>query len=469
MSQLGLNSKRLRFLLNLNLIRSILRYMTSPTKDRKTMLEKVMLFYVKKYKPINWQELMVYYIIFIGIEVFRLCLRWNRQYLKEKIFSSPTLQIATVNLARSIAQFGTTQPQQFTSPLLVVWNFTNRCNLKCLHCYQNAGEKKEQLSYEDRLRIIEQLSQEYVPALALSGGEPLADPELFAVIKAASQKGLYVSVATNGTLLTQDCCQKLLEAGVQYLEISLDHSEPEYHDRFRGIPGVWKKTIEGIQNAVKSGIMVGIAPTITRANLMDLPRLYQLAIDLGAQRFYVFNFIPTGRAQSIIDQDLSPQEREELLAFLYQRLKNKTIFTFTTCPQFGRYCLEKDPQGIVITGHYSVSEGKNARVAAEYIGGCGAGRAYCAVQPDGVVTPCVFMPIPCGNLLQEPFQQIWNQSPVMVQLRDRNRYQENCGSCVYRRVCGGCRARAYAYFGDYLGPDPGCKFNQISYQKLLSA
>lgn len=91
------------------------------------------------------------------------------------------------------------------------------------------------------------------------------------------------------------------------------------------------------------------------------------------------------------------------------------------------------------------------------------------MQPDGVVTPCFFIPIPCGNMLKESFQKIWNQSPVMVQLRDRNQYKENCGSCNYRKVCGGCRARAYAYFGDYLGPDPGCKFNQIAYQKLASA
>ena len=469
MNRLFMNPDRIRFLLNLFFVRYLLGWITLPIRDGKTKLEKVMMYYGKEKKDLTWKEEIGFYPIYVVIEIIRIALKWNKKYLQQEIFASPTLQRVTVNLARSIAQYGTTQPQNFASPLLVVWNFTNLCNLKCRHCYQNAGEKGIQLKYADRLRVIDQLSREYVPALALSGGEPLVDPELYTIIEVATQRGLYVSVATNGTLLTHDTCLALWDAGVQYLEISLDSSEPEYHDQFRGIPGAWQKTIDGIQNAVQTGMMVGIAPTVTRNNLSDLPRLYRLSIELGAQRFYVFNFIPTGRAHTMVQTDLSPQEREELLAFLYDCMMEKKITPFTTCPQFGRFCLEKDPQGMVITGHYSVSEGSIARVAAEYVGGCGAGRAYCAVQPDGSVTPCVFMPIQCGNLLHQTFKEIWDYSSVIVKLRDRKNYQEHCGVCDYRSVCGGCRSRAHAYFGDYLGPDPGCIYNQSAYHQLISS
>ncbi|WP_409377021.1 SPASM domain-containing protein [Candidatus Sordicultor fermentans] len=165
-------------------------------------------------------------------------------------------------------------------------------------------------------------------------------------------------------------------------------------------------------------------------------------------------------------EDLSPREREEVLEFLYQCLMGKRIFVFSTTPQFGRKCLEKDPEGVIVTSHYSVSEGRLARVVAEYVGGCGAGRAYCALQPDGVITPCVFMPIALGNIIEQPFFQIWRESLVLKELRDRTLYWGHCGECDYQLVCGGCRARAYAYFKDYLAPDAGCKFNQEFWEEI---
>jgi radical SAM protein with 4Fe4S-binding SPASM domain len=79
-----------------------------------------------------------------------------------------------------------------------------------------------------------------------------------------------------------------------------------------------------------------------------------------------------------------------------------------------------------------------------------------AIQPDGTVTPCVFMPIPVGNLREEKLKDIWENSKVINDLKDKDLLKEPCGSCEYRYVCGGCRARAYAYYGDYLASDPGC-------------
>ena len=455
-----MNPERVRRYLNLGVVRFLFRWVTSTSSHGTVKLERILLFYGKRKDGLPFSERVSFFPIYMVIEILRLLLRWKREYLMNEIFGSRNIRRVTINLAKSIAQYGATRPQVFAGPLLVVWNFTNRCNLKCRHCYQNAGQASREMNLEERLAVIEELDKNFVPTLAFAGGEPLVDPAFFPVAERAASKEIYLSVATNGVLLTEDMCKRLKDSGIGYVEVSLDSSFPEYHDFFRGIPGLWKKTVEGIENAVKAGLMVGLAPTVTRDNLNDLRNLYKLAQDLGVHRFYAFNFIPTGRGKTIEERDLSPEEREEMLEVLYDCLMEKKMAVFSTSPQFGRKCLEKDPQDLVITGHYSVSEGALARVAAEYIGGCGAGRAYCAIQPDGTVTPCVFMPIPVGHLKGESFEAIWSGSSVMQELRDRKHYKAHCGICEYRSVCGGCRARAYAYFSDYLGPDPGCKLNR---------
>lgn len=462
-----MNPDRVRKFLNSRIVRYLFRWATSVDHQGQVRLEKILLYYGKSKKGLSWMELLTFFWIYLAIEVLRILLRWKKEYLIREIFGPRNIRRATINLARSVAEYGATQPQKFASPLLVVWNFTNACNLKCKHCYQDAGRKTRQLTLKERLMVIDELDRNFVPTLAFSGGEPLCDPELFEVASYAAKKEIYLSVATNGTLLSEDVCKRLRDCGVSYIEISLESADPEFHDQFRGIPGLWKRTVTGIENVLKAGLLVGVAPTITRKNFSELLRLYEFARSLGVHRFYVFNFIPTGRGKDILQWDLSPEEREEMLDILYDCLMQKEIAVFSTSPQFGRKCLEKNPEGVVITGHYSSAEGKLARVGAEYVGGCGAGRAYCAFQPDGTVTPCVFMPIAVGKLLERPFKEIWDTSPVLVALRERSLFKGNCGVCDYRAVCGGCRARAYAYFGDYLGPDPGCKFNASYWQEIV--
>lgn len=469
MNRYLMNPERVRWYLNLWIVRALFRWVTQKTRDGSVRLEKILVGYGKPKKHLSFLELLTFLPVYLAIDILRMLLHWKKEYLVQEVFGPRNIRRATINLARSVAEYGATRPQKFASPLLVVWNFTNLCNLRCRHCYQNAGRKTPQLSLTERLRVIDELEENFVPTLAFSGGEPLCDPEFFTVARYAAEKEIYLSVATNGTLLTEDMCKKLRDHGIQYVEISLESSNPEYHDRFRGIPGLWERTVKGIENAVRAGLFVGVAPTVTRGNFRDLPALYRFVQELGVHRFYVFNFIPTGRGREILDEDLSPEEREEMLEFLYDCLMERKIQVFSTSPQFGRKCVEKNPEGVVITGHYSVSEGKLARVGAEYVGGCGAGRAYCALQPDGTVTPCVFMPIPVGRIPEKPLKEIWDTSRVLQELRDRTLYRGHCGVCAFRAVCGGCRARAYAYFGDYLGPDPGCTWNASSYRALREA
>jgi radical SAM protein with 4Fe4S-binding SPASM domain len=378
-------------------------------------------------------------------------------------FSDPVARKGLINVMRSIGKYGITRPFKLAAPFLVVWNYTNACNLRCQHCYQSASEPlPDELSLDVKLDVIDQLSENDVVALAFSGGEPLMGADFFEVASYASRKNMYITLATNGMLLTKKMVDKLVECGVKYIEISLDGSTPESHDSFRGITGAWNRTIEGIKNAVeREELFVCVASTITKHNFGEVNALIDLAGELGTKRFLAFNFIPTGNAASIQDIDITPAMREELLETLFLRLKSGNLEVMTTAPQFARVCMSKSKNTMAVA-HFGTGEtGDKTRMLAEFIGGCGAGRLYCALQPNGIVTPCVYMPIEIGDLRTERFIDIWENSGTLKQLRRRDDLLGNCGVCDFRNVCGGCRARAYAYTGNINGCDPGCIRNSI--------
>jgi len=227
------------------------------------------------------------------------------------------------------------------------------------------------------------------------------------------------------------------------------------------------KAVTGIKNAVaERTYSVGLASTITRINFDELEQLINFAIELKVDKFFAFNFIPVGEGKNLIDVDLTPEMREKMLNTLYDYYIKEGIATLTTCPQYARVCMMKSKGQLAPTSHYTTNKGEKTRLIAEFIGGCGVGRAYCAIQPDGIVTPCVYMPIVVGDLKKQSFKEIWTTSKVLEELRSREDLKERCGICEYRPACGGCRARAYAYFGDYKAPDPGCINNKDAFLQL---
>ena len=289
------------------------------------------------------------------------------------------------------------------------------------------------------------------------------DKDLWPVIERAKKEAMYISIATNGTLITKEVAKRIANTGVDYVEISVDSIHPEIHDEFRGTPGAWKRTIEGIKNIVEEdSVSVGLAPTITKMNFNELEDLIKLAKDLKVDKFFVFNFIPVGNGKDLINLDLTPEQRERMLNTLYKFYIEDGIGT----PQYARVCMINSEGSFSPTSHYTLSKGEKTYLLAEFIGGCGVGRAYCAIQPDGIVTPCVYMPIKVSDLKKQSFKEIWRSSPILEDLRSRQDLKGHCGVCEYRSVCGGCRARAYAYFGDYKAPDPGCINNKEIFLKL---
>ncbi len=431
----------------------------------RTVLEAALDDYVGK-TDIACEKCSSFYSRVIGfwIDFLRRSLNVRKEKV-DKLLADPYARRAVLNIARSFSYFGIQKPLCIHAPFLVVWDFTHQCNLNCKHCYSDSGIAREiELNTQEAKNVVDQLADAGVTALAFSGGEPLTRKDFFEVASHAVNRGLYVSVATNGTLVTKENVRKLKKTGVHYVEISIDGATAKTHDAFRGVPGAFDKAVTGLKNCVEEDLCACIATTATKSNLEEMPAIVTLAEEIGAERFTYFNFIPTGRGKELYEQDLTAEEREKLMVFLINRMSTGCRTTIlTTAPYLARVALQC--QGPTGTGEVTMSMAhmqtakvsKKAVPLADFIGGCGAGRLYCSLSPSGDVHPCVFLPITVGNLKNEKFSEVWLKSPLFNALRDRSNLRGECAACNYKYICGGCRARASAYNdGDYLSSDPGC-------------
>jgi radical SAM protein with 4Fe4S-binding SPASM domain len=403
-------------------------------------------------------------IIAFWIEFLRKALGFKRAKV-EQLLTDKYARNAVLNLVESFEHFGIKKPITLCAPFLVVWDFTHKCNLRCKHCYSNSGEEgKEELTTEQALAVVDQLADAHVTALAFSGGEPLTRKDFFQIAHHAADRGLYVSLASNGTLLTKENVQKLKEAKVNYVDISIDGATAKTHDEFRGVAGAFEKAITGLKNCVDADICTCIATTVGKNNLSELPGIIDLAEQFEVERFTYFNFIPAGRGKDFADQDLSPQEREDVMKYLLNRMSSGCKTTIlATAPQLARVAAQC--QGASGTGEVTlalahmqtVKVTKKAVPLGEFIGGCGAGRLYCSISPQGEVRPCVFLPVSVGNLKTHAFKDIWLNASLFKAFRNRLNLKGSCSRCQYKFICGGCRARSAAYHdGDTLNGDPGC-------------
>jgi len=428
----------------------------------RTRLEHVLtMFAGEKNEPVNFSCVIDYYFFTLFIKTAIKLMHLSEEEFKAGI-QDPCVRRGIELVFRSLLQYGVTVPQKLAAPFLIVWNFTNACNLRCKHCYQSAGNKPSpnELTLEEKLNVIKQIDEMGISALALSGGEPTIHPDFLPIVEEGARRGLYMAVATNGIRFADESfTEKAIKAGLRYVEISLDSTDPKAHDEFRGVKGAWEKAVQGIKNVVRLGegrTSTGLAATLTKLNLHEIHDIVKLGEELGVTRVIFFNFIPTGRGEEARELDLTPEEREQALREIYRESQRSSVQVVSTAPQLARVSWQMSEGHDVLPTHFSVPKSKTLKGLAEFIGGCGAGRIYAAIQPDGTVTPCVFMPIPVGNMKTEKLNDIWTKNQVMNDLKNKDLLKPPCGTCEYRYVCGGCRARAYAYFGDYLAHDPGC-------------
>jgi radical SAM protein with 4Fe4S-binding SPASM domain len=457
-----------RLISNNPLTRSLLKSISSYCeKDEKNRLEVGLELYsgVRSEACLKCKtaEKFLSLILRVGRKTFNV----SEEEMK-KTFADSYWRRGLSSVVKGLGLFGVTKPFTPGAPFQVVWEITDVCNLKCKHCSANAGAGINELSTEEALKAIDSLNKFGITILAFSGGEPLMRRDFFKLAKYAADKGIYVAVATNATLITKEKAKAMKEAGIEYVQISLDGAEAETHDYFRGVPGAFNKTIEGIKNVVAEDFFVEVSTTITKLNYKEMPKILDLCENLGVDWFMAYNFIPTGRGIEITELDLTPDEREELLKMLYKRMQNSNVAMLSTAPQFARVCLEAscESEALVLSHFYSAKSREKIKGLAEFIGGCGAGRFYIAIKPNGDIQPCVFLPLKLGNIKNTNLEDLWVNSKVLKDLRNKDALKEKCGVCEYRYYCGGCRARAYGYFNDYLAPDPGCINNKAFYAIL---
>lgn len=340
---------------------------------------------------------------------------------------------------------------------LVFWELTAACNLKCRHCRAEAqdGAVANELSTEQVTAVAADIRKVGDPIVVLTGGEPLARADFFDIAGACSSLFTRVALATNGTLVTDRIAARVAESGIQRASISIDGATAASHDAFRRLPGSFDAAFRGWEALRKAGVSVQMNVTAARHNIGEMEDILNLAVARGADAFHMFVLVPVGCGAELSEEvRLNEQEMEKALRWLFDKsveLRGKIHLKATCAPQYYRIMREVSKErGISLqpAGH-----GMHASTR-----GCLAGSSVCFISRTGDVQPCGYLPVKVGNVLQQSFESIWNESSVFNSLRDPARLKGKCNACGYRRVCAGCRARAYADTADYLAGDPDCVF-----------
>lgn len=362
-------------------------------------------------------------------------------------------------------KYGKGNPSTFSDLFrpVVSWNITRRCNLKCLHCYINAVTEPslDDLTTDEALNVVEEMKKINIPLVIMSGGEPLIRKDFFTISEYASSIGLKLALSTNGTLITPRIASKLHDLGFVYVGISLDSPIEKWHDNFRGVEGAYKMTINGIKNAINSGLSVGLRLTVTRFNVNDVKSYIDLALDLGVSRITFYHLSSAGRAQSLKDWYITSEQYFNFMDYLIEVSKKyagKIEIETTMSPFDGIYVAHKVAK--------STNEFIELLNVVKAQGGCG--RKIISIFPDGSVHPCQFVDfITLGNVKYESLRNILsNSNEFLKQFINPLLTGPKCSRCPFRNVCnGGDRIRAYYLTGSITGDDPQCFLNVEEIQR----
>jgi len=341
---------------------------------------------------------------------------------------------------------------------LVFWETTAGCNLSCRHCRRldicGTGLAPGDMETDECIRLVDDIAAFARPILVLSGGEPLIRPDIFDIARHAADQGLPVALATNGTMITDETADRIVQAGVRRVSISFDGATAEVHDSFRALPGSFDKAIAGFKALKERGMSMQVNCTVARHNDNRLEEVLALARSLQADALHFFLLVPVGCGVELSrKQQLSPRRYEEVLNWVYDKtVENPDLQIKATCaPHYFRIVLQRG-------GGEMLSQGHGQGTMHQMTRGCLAGTAVCFVSHKGQVFPCGYLPVAAGNVRETPLEKIWNESTLFSTLRDTGNLTGKCGLCEYKNVCMGCRARSYGELGDYLAEEPYCTY-----------
>lgn len=366
------------------------------------------------------------------------------------------------------------------APFTIAWEITRACAFACVHCRADAQRTRDprELTTGEARRLIDRINDFGNPILIFTGGDPMMRPDLFDLIRYATEKGLRCSLTPTATALpTVERLQKAKEAGIRRMALSLDAPSPEVHDNFRQVPGSWERTIQILRNAQSIGLSAQINTTVTKHNVGLLPEMVKFVEEVGAVQWSVFFLVPTGRGQ--IAHMISAEEHERVFNWLFDLSQRGTFdIKATAAPMYRRVAIERKrltPLPGFATPPPSPDEkhqerGAGGEVAFQGAGfqyadglnrpvkGVNDGRGFLFLSHVGEIMPSGFLPISAGNIREVDVVETYREHSLFRDLRDPEKLKGRCGRCKYKVVCGGQRGRAYAITGDYLESDPACLY-----------
>ena len=335
----------------------------------------------------------------------------------------------------------------------LAWEITSRCNLSCIHCRSSSTMQKEEneLTTKEAFKLLDDLAEFAKPTIVLSGGEPLLRKDVYEIARYGAEKGIRMTLATNGTLVNDEIAKKIKDSGIKSCSLSLDGATPEVHDNFRKQKGAFKSVMRCIEIFKKHNIPFLINSSFTKRNQKDIAETLRMATELGAMAWFMFVIIPTGRGAGVTEEFIDKDTYVEILKWHYEREKEGKIRMRPVCAPF-YFRLKKE------WGDKENIKDKSSPLGFISDRGCIGAVGGVFVSKEGMVTPCSYFPFEVGHVRKNSIREIWENSPRLNELRDFDNYQGDCHYCEYRVVCGGCRALAYFFKGNHLEKDPYCDY-----------
>lgn len=363
----------------------------------------------------------------------------------------------------------------YPPPRLVFWESTAGCNLRCIHCRRIEVADQltpHDLSTDEAFALVDQLAAVGSPVFVLSGGEPLMRPDILKIARYATDAGLPVALATNGTLIDAALAERIKASGVKRVSISFDGADASTHDRFRALAGSFDAAVGGFRALRAVGLPVQINTTVAKHNQDQLDAVLRLAKDLDAVALHLFLLVPVGCGVEIADdQMVSAADYERILNWLYdvEQAEPALQLKATCAPHYFRVMRQRRAQehrdGVrreLPASHHRQLHGHPPGQMHAATKGCLAGTGVCFVSHRGEVFPCGYLPVEAGNIRRQAFGDIWQHSPLFAEMRDPDLLGGKCGVCQFKTLCSGCRARAYGMTGDYLAEEPFCAYEPAS-------
>ena len=368
-------------------------------------------------------------------------------------------------------------------PFIVIWEVTRACQLVCTHCRADAIRTRNpfELTTDEGRHLLDDLASFGTPRplVVLTGGDPFERPDLPELVAHGTRIGLNMALSPSVTdRLTRSVLEELHEAGAKAVSLSLDGATAHSHDSFRGVEGVFDATLEAARTVTDIGFRLQINTTVTRGNVLELPRMLRHVIDLGASLWSVFFLVPTGRGKDL--QPLTAGEAEEVLHWLHD-VSDLVAIKTTEAPHYRRIAIQRagfeagdasaldeafpvGPLRSQLRGHtaelLSGQEPRRRRPRPPI--DVNSGRGFAFVDHVGVVYPSGFLPTPVGSVRRKSFPEIYRGSELLQALRSPDTFGGRCGQCEFRAVCGGSRSHAYATTGDPLAEDPSCAYEPVT-------